>query len=279
MAAAAGLLLGAGTAAASPAGPVLTVFKPPPKPAWISVVTKPSGLRVRIGDVEAGWSPLAPVLVAAGRVTVRAFPSDPRLFSPVEDGAVVDVAPGETLRVALDLRPYPLLLSDPTASVLLVAASRASGADSAIGETPLRVAPATLEANRVRFAAMGYADSLVSGPLLLAAAEGGAGSFHVRLRSLHLPPPPPPPAPSLFGRRWFQWALIGVGSALTGTASILRHEGDRAYDEYLASSDPREIERAYDRTIRYDRWAAGTLGGGQVLLTAGLFLLVSGVGR
>src|SRR5262245_45557028 len=79
------------------------------EPAWITVVTRPPGLRVRVGDVDAGWSPLAPVLVAAGRVTVRAFPADPRRFDPLQDGVTVDVAPGETLQVALDLRPHPLL--------------------------------------------------------------------------------------------------------------------------------------------------------------------------
>jgi hypothetical protein len=246
--------------------------------AWIAVETKPSGLRVRIGEVEAGWSPLRPTATPSGRVTVRAFPVDVRRFEPVTDGATLDAAPGETLRVVLDLRPHPLLLSVPPAGVWLVE-ERPESPDSSVGETPLRLAPAVLETHRLRFSATGYADSVLAGAWLLAASAGGAGSARVELRSLHLPPPAPPPPPSLIGRRWFQWSLIGVGAVLTGGAAIFRQEADRSYDRYLEASNPRIIEREFDRTVRYDRWASGTLGGGQVLFTAGLFFLVTGIGR
>jgi len=300
---AAGLLLAAGTALASPSGDApadgarsanadsaragklsgdsARAAPPParaPDPAWIAVETKPSGLRIRIGEVEAGWSPLRPFRVPSGRVTVRAFPTDPRRFDPVTDGVTLDAAPGETIRVALDLRPHPLLLSQPVASVWLLPTAP-EHPDSSVGETPLRLAPAILESHRVRFTAYGYADSVVPGPLLLAASGRDYESARVELRFLHLPPPPPPPPPSLFGRRWFQWTLIGAGTLLTGGASIFRREANRSYDRYLDATNPRVIEREYDRTVRYDRWAAGTLGGGQVLLTAGLFFLVTGVGR
>ena len=73
--------------------------------------------------------------------------------------------------------------------------------------------------------------------------------------------------------------LVGVGALVTGGAAILRREGDRAYDRYLEASDPRVIEREYDRTVRYDRWSATSLGTGQVMFTTGLFLLVTGLGR
>lgn len=282
MAAAVGVLAAAGTAFAAPSSDTTRVEPPPPKasapPAWIAVRTIPPGLRVRIGAIEAGWSPIAPTAVHPGRVTVRAFPVDARRFDPVTDGATLDAAPGETLRVVLDLRPHPLLLSEPVAGVSLLR-TQPDRPDSLVGETPLRLAPSILESHRVRFAAPGYADSVMSGAALLAAAGGGAGSARVVLRSLHLPPPAPPPPPRLFGRRWFQWTLIGAGAILTGGAAHFRQEADRAYDRYLDATNPRVIEEEYDRTVRYDRWAAGTLGAGQVLLTGGIFLLVSGVGR
>lgn len=277
MAVAAGLTLAAGTPsvllASSSGAPDSTRA-----PSWIAVETRPSGLRVTIGAIEAGWSPLAPTRIASGRVTVRAYPRDSRRFNPAVDGVTLDAAPGETLRVALDLRPHPLLQSKPSAAVSLLSL-RAPGPDSAVGETPLRLAPAILELRRLRFEAAGFADSVVAGAWLLETAGGGSGSVSVTLRSLGLPPPPPPPRPSLFGRRWLQWSLVGAGAILTGGAALLRHEGDRAYDRYLEASAPREIEREYDRTIRYDRWSAASLGTGQVLFTAGLFLLVTGLGR
>ena len=247
-------------------------------PAFVAVETRPSGLRVTIGAIEVGWSPLAPTRIVSGRVTVRAHPGDSRRFVPAIDGVTLDAAPGETLRLFLDLRPHPLLQSRPAALVSLLAL-RAAEPDSAVGETPLRLAPSLLESRRVRFEAPGFADSVVPGAWLLETAGGDTGSVSLRLRSLNLPPPPPPPRPSLLGRRWFQWSLVGAGAILTGGAAILRHEGDRAYDRYLDASDPRVIEREFDRTIRYDRWSAASLGTGQVLFTTGLFFLVTGLGR
>lgn len=285
MAAAASLFLAAGipnVILASPlAAPDSTRPAPPPTPpppAYVAVETRPSGLRVTIGAMEVGWSPLGPTSVPAGRVTVRAYPGDARRFDPSTDGVTLEAAPGETLRVSLDLRPHPLLRSRPAALVMLLGLREAEP-DLAMGETPLRLAPALLEARRFRFEASGFADSVVAGSWLLETAEASAGSVGVTLRSLHLPPPLPPAGPSLFGRRWFQWGLVGVGAILTGGGAILRHEGDRAYDRYLEASDPRVIEREFDRTVRYDRLSAASLGTGQVMFTAGLFLLVTGLGR
>ena len=246
--------------------------------AFVSVETLPSGLRITLGSFEAGWSPLAPTPILSGRVTVRAYPTDARRFNPVIDGTTLNAPPGETLHVFLDLRPHPLLESKPTAALSLVSL-RDAAPDSALGTTPLHLAPSIVESRFVRLEATGYADSLVAGAWLLDVTHGGEGSALVALRSLNLPPPAPPPGPSLFGRKWFRLGLVGVGALLTGGAAILRHQGDLAYDRYLEASDPRAIEHEYDRTVRYDRISAATLGTGQVIFTAGLFLLVTGLGK
>ncbi|HEU4335377.1 MAG TPA: hypothetical protein VFT32_12855 [Candidatus Eisenbacteria bacterium] len=247
--------------------------------SWVSVVTLPPGLRVFVNGIDAGTSPVETREVRSGLVVVRAFAPDPRRFEPDPDGAVATLAPGESLHVRLDLRPRILLRSVPEPAAVALLAGGAGALDTSAGETPLRLAPARLETARVRFGVAGYADSMVPGSDLVARAAAGAGGVTIALRSLHLPPPAPPPRPSLFGRGWFRWALIGTGAALTGTAAILRHEGDRTYDRYLAETRPDEIERLYDRTVRYDRWSSITLGAGQASLTAGLFLLMTGVGR
>ncbi|HEU4725073.1 MAG TPA: hypothetical protein VFU59_07220 [Candidatus Eisenbacteria bacterium] len=250
-----------------------------PRPlAYVAVETRPPGLRVTFGSVEVGWSPLPPTAVPSGRVRVRAYPVDSRRFEPAIDGLTVDAAPGETIRVSLDLRSHPLLHSEPAATLSLLA-RRDDAPDSAVGVTPLRLAPAVLESRRVRFEANGFADSVVPGAWLLDEAARGKGVARVALRSLHLPPPAPPPPPSLLGRKWFQLGLVGVGALLTGGAAIIRHQGDLAYDRYLEASDPRVIEREYDRTVHYDRLSAATLGTGQVMFTAGLFFLVTGIGK
>lgn len=257
----------------------------PPRPAWIAVTTRPPGLRVLVGTVEAGWSPTPPVEISAGSVSVRAFPADLRRFDPSSEGVTLDAAPGKTIRVFLDLRPHPMIRTVPPASLHWLSQVPGAAPDTVLGTTPLRVAPFRLERGRVRFEAAGHADTVVSGEWLMDREDGtlsipaSGPAPPILLRSLGLPPPAPPPGPSLLGRKWLHWALIGTGSLLSGGASILRHEGDRSYDRYLAATDPRVIEREYDRTLRYDRWSAATLGAGQVMLTSGLFLLVTGLGR
>jgi hypothetical protein len=211
-------------------------------------------------------------------VTVRAYPVEARRFDPAVDGVSLVAAPGETLRVTLDLRPHPLLRSKPPATISLLSL-RDSAPDTTVGVTPLRLAPAVLEVRRIRFEATGCADSIVAGSWLLEEAGRSEGIATITLRSLHLPPPAPPRGPSLFGRKWFQLGLVGVGAVLTGGAAVLRHQGDLSYDRYLEASDPDVIEREYDRTIRYDRLSAATLGTGQVVFTAGLFFLVTGLGK
>ena len=214
----------------------------------------------------------------SGRITVRAYPLEARRFEPAIDGVTLEAAPGETIRVSLDLRPHPLLQSRPPAAISL-RSLRESAPDSVVGITPIRLAPSRLEFRDVRFEAAGHADSVMQGSWLVEEAARNAGVAHVALRSLHLPPAAPPPGPSFLGRKWVQLGLIGVGAVLTGGAAILRHQGDLAYDRYLEASDPRVIEHEYDRTIRYDRFAAATLGTGQVMFTSGLFLLVTGIGK
>jgi hypothetical protein len=235
-------------------------------------------VRVWVNGLDAGPTPVAPFEAPSGRVVVRAFPGDPRRFLHVSDGAERVLAPGETLSVRLDLRPRVLLRSDPEPAAVAMLPGRSDEPATGIGTTPLRLAPGGLEGRRLRLGARGFADSILSGAAIAAAGASG-DPVSVALRPLDLPPPGPPPAPALVGRRWFQWALIGAGAALTGGAAVLRHEGDRTYERYLAATRPDEIERLYDRTVRYDRWSSVALGAGQVALTGGLFLLVSGLGR
>ena len=251
----------------------------PPAPAWVGVETVPSGVLIWINGVDAGPSPVAPIEVPSGASVIRAFRGDPRRFQPVADGATADVAPGETLVVRLDLRDPILLRSDPEPARVTLIPSRPSAPDIEAGETPLRLEPKRLEGWRVRVGARGYADSVFAGRALIARAEEVGGSVAVPLRSLGLPPPAPPPGPSLLGKRWLHWTLIGVGAALSGGAAALRHQGDRAYEQYLDATRPADIERLYDRTVHYDRLSSVALGVGQLALTSGLYLYVAGIGR
>ena len=225
--------------------------------------------------MEAGRSPLGPIWVPAKTVRVRARPDDPRHFDTASDEAQVVIVPGATARVFLDLRPSVILRSTPEpARVYRVLGS---ARDSLIGETPLTVGHALLEGSRFTFRTPDHADTTLGGESLIDLGRlGGAG---VSLRRIAETPPPTVPRTPIYRRRWVQWGLVGVGAMLTGAAAILRREGDQWYDRYLESSDRRVLDAYFDRAVRYDRLALGSLGVGQVLFTGGLVLLVNGSER
>jgi hypothetical protein len=81
--------------------------------------------------------------------------------------------------------------------------------------------------------------------------------------------PLPRPAPRSH-RAAYACFLAGTGM-ITGSFA-LADRADRAYDHYLAASDPAEIGRRFDETTRYDRWSSATLLGGEALVAAGLYL-------
>lgn len=246
--------------------------------ATLRVQTKPPGLVVLVDGVRAGRAPVGPVWVPAKAILVQALLDDRRRFEPGRDTVVVTPRAGEALEVTIDLRPSVLLRTVPEpASLFMADASR--GGDSLLGETPLRLLPSRVERRAFRIEAPEHADSTLPGEAILALApSGGPATITLRRTVPHLPPGPPRPPP-VYRRRWFQLALMGAGVLLTGTSAILRHEADRWYDRYLTSSDAREIPRLYDRTVHYDRLAGASLGSGQALLTAGIFLLVTSGSR
>ena len=246
--------------------------------ATIRVATRPPGLVVLVDGVRVGRSPAGPLWVPAKPIRVQAIPEDPRRFEPGRDTLLVTPRPGDALDVTIDLRPSVLLRTVPEPASIFLSRAAAAG-DSLLGESPLNLLPARLEGSAFRVGAAEHADTVLTGDAILAMAPGGGpATVTLRRNAPHLLPPPPPP-PRLYRRRWFQIALLGAGAALTGTSAILRHEADRWYDRYLASSDVREIPHLYDQTTHYDRLAGAALGSGQALITAGLFLLVTSASR
>lgn len=68
------------------------------------------------------------------------------------------------------------------------------------------------------------------------------------------------------------YLTIAGGAALIGYSFALNGRADRAYDEYLASTDPAEIEALYDRTVHFDRLSQASLLSGELLVATGLYL-------
>jgi len=276
-------LLGSAFAAATADSPA-----PPPDAAptdsaaaargILRVETLPSGLRVLVDGVEVGRSPIDSLPLPLKTVLVRALAADPRQFNTARDAVPVTLRAGSTVTVFLDLRPSVLLRSEPEPAFVLLVDRPAGLSDSLLGETPLQVKPAWIEGAALRFGRESFADTVVQSAAFL---NPDASPPRVALRPSGIPPPPLGPASrrSLFRKRWVQWTLVGVGAALSGAAVAFHHQGDEWYDRYLASSNVDEIPDLYDRAVRYDRYAAVSLGSGQVCLIGGLLLLLAGQSR
>ena len=67
------------------------------------------------------------------------------------------------------------------------------------------------------------------------------------------------------------YVAFGAGVALTAGSFALAASADRAYDRYLAASDPAAITSAYDDARRLDHWSAGTLLAGTGVIALGVY--------
>lgn len=232
-----------------------------------------------VDDVLVGRTPIDSLRVPARDVRVRVLASDPRRFSPAHDATSVTLRPGSTVSIFLDVRPSVLLRTVPEPASVFFTRLPTAAADSLLGETPLSIAPAVIEGGFLRFARQAFADTTLAATRFL---DASTESARVSLRSEGLAarqPLGPPFRTPLYRKGWFQWTLVGVGAVLTGAAIAFHRQGDDAYEQYLASSDVEEIPDLYDQAVQYDRWAAVSLGVGQVCMIGGLVLLLTGQAR
>jgi hypothetical protein len=66
-------------------------------------------------------------------------------------------------------------------------------------------------------------------------------------------------------------SMVG-GVGLVVASFTIADRANQTYAEYLASTDPVQINELYDRTVTLDRWASATLLGGEALMATGLYL-------
>lgn len=244
--------------------------------ASLRVETLPPGLLVVVDGVRVGRAPVGPLWLPAKRVLVQALPADPRRFEPGRDGATLTLTRGRDTTIVLDLRPSVLVRSVPEPALVAVVDPVSHRMEAPAAETPIRLLPSALMGRAIRLEASAHADTTFSDEALLALAAAGNGVATIALRRVA---PDPLPATAkrkpVWRRTWVRLSLIGIGAALTGSAAVLRREGDRWYERYQSSSDPDAIPGYFDKTVHYDRLASASLGAGQVAITLGLLLLVT----
>ncbi|HKQ18970.1 MAG TPA: hypothetical protein VJW75_04420 [Candidatus Eisenbacteria bacterium] len=243
--------------------------------ASLRVETLPPGLLVVIDGVRVGRAPVGPLWLPAKRVLVQALSPDPRRFEPGRDGATVTLTRGRDTTIVIDLRPSVLLRSVPEPASVALVHPVSHRLEAPAAQTPIRLLPAALSGRAIRLEATAHADTTLSDEALLALATAGDGVATIALRRVAPDPLPTVKRKPIWRRTWVRLSLIGIGAALTGSAAILRREGDRWYERYQASSDPDVIPVYFDKTVHYDRLASASLGTGQVAITLGLLLLVT----
>jgi hypothetical protein len=99
---------------------------------------------------------------------------------------------------------------------------------------------------------------------LLASPLQAAGEAPSPFPVLSVPPAPP------HSHKWAYLAMLG-GAALVGTSFYFHSQADEAYSDYLASTDPAEIERLYDDANRFDTLSRASLTTGEILIATGLY--------
>ena len=73
------------------------------------------------------------------------------------------------------------------------------------------------------------------------------------------------------GHTWAYVTLAG-GAGLIGLSFMFSSRADQAYQDYLNSSDPEQIQILYDKAVQNDHYAQASILTGEAMLAAGLYL-------
>lgn len=68
------------------------------------------------------------------------------------------------------------------------------------------------------------------------------------------------------------YLTLAVGAGMVGGSFGLGQQANDAYENYLAATDPADITRTYERTVRYDRWSSAVLVTGEALVATAVYL-------
>jgi hypothetical protein len=75
-------------------------------------------------------------------------------------------------------------------------------------------------------------------------------------------------------KRRHTWAYLTMagGATLIGFSFVFSNRGDQAYEDYLLSTEPDEIQALYDDAVRNDHYAQASLLTGEAMIAAGIYL-------
>lgn len=227
---------------------------------WVELRCGFSGLEVWLDGERVGQTPLPLLSMNAGRHTLRVRHPDPSdwLSRDWKMGVLLEVGERRVLVVQFP-KIYWVGSDPPGASVFWD--------DRRLGKTPtvVELPPGDLGFLILRKA--GYEDHRVDLRL------SQSSLIHVQLGAMRLRGGDGSP------RLRKEWVIgSGVVALLSGVAGYyFKHRADGAYDKYMRSGHPDEMDRHFNDSVSFDKLSGIFYGLGEVSLGVSLFFFMRGV--
>lgn len=209
-----------------------------PIPGLVRIASDPPGLDAWCDTTFVGRTPVE-ARCAPGPVRVHVREPSDSLFLPAALDTILQVSEAETVSIRVSVTPLVTVRSRPYGLPVLRDGER-------VGETPLQL----------RLRGRGQREDLdlltwngpVPVPVDTLVRDGswtwrGALPREPRLHKEALPA----------WRRTGRTLLPVLALALGLGGAYMENEADRSYERYERATDPRAIDRYYDRTVRQDR--------------------------
>lgn len=237
---------------------------------YLLVCSSRDGIEVRMDGVSIGRTPLDTLMVNVGEHKLVGVNPDRTSWLDRDWTQVVTVEPNALSKAEVVFNRYYSINSIPYGAQVLLHGEF-------VGTTPAVVSVAdTSAAVDVVVTKEGFnSDSLRLG-------EWSDRFVRVELRRRALTAAPSSTAAFIRAERISRdrkWIYIsaGVGVVSGLTALYLKNRADDAYDSYLATTDPAQMGRLYDRAKRYDSYTLASFGLFQASFLSTVYFLVKSV--
>ena len=216
---------------------------------WILLMPDRPVARVVLDSLQLPKPPQGAFQVSAGKHFLQVRAEKPENWLVRDFCDTVAVAAGETLAVRVSFPEYRILATRPSGAFVFLG-------DSLFGRTPLLLSRDARTQGPLFLRHTGYFPGRVTAnqwrlPRLIVTLEPDS-AYWQKVAEIR----------TQFRRRVLrQRRLAGFSFAaalLAGVSSYyLKREANRSYDRYLRAGNPREMDRYFQRTLRFDRAAAG----------------------
>ncbi len=235
------------------------------KIGYLALVTKHSGLEVRVDGKFAGFTPTVFKLPEGLHKVALRHPDRSNWFE--EDwSADVRILTGDTLRVPVVFKISFSINSQPFGAAIFLD-------DEAIGETPLFFKLSENESKRITLKKEGFRDTT------FAIGQSEPRFYNIFLEKSSHPVEIFPAATSteLKGgseSNLLLYSTLGLTVVSGALALYFRKKGNDSYDTYLSTGNPDLFNPAYSQAKKFDRLAAVSFGVFQVSFVASFYLFL-----